>query len=339
MKIVCSFVVSVIFIAGCASTTDLAKPEITNMTPAALLIDPVQITYLEYSSPFYSQKTFSVFPYSVINKTEKRDIDLDRQLLFCLRNFMELAGYKFVRLDQRPDFLYTVDTRSFPPGNYREGEQLFFNSWRVWNKLTWPDSSRTNSPATAILDWQEWGEWNPPLKDGEVPGYMDPKNYTVLPVDGHGYYHLVNIQAYDGRNMRNVWMATAFAASRTGNLRIAGQSIIKSIADCFFRRPIPDKPHKTGYAGITPSILTVDGKDYYPVVLGVYDKGPAAKAGVKQYDMIVAVDGVDMRNMTVINAMDLIKGEPGSKVELAVWRVNKLLKFTITRALLSSFNH
>jgi hypothetical protein len=338
MKKACSFVMFMILIAGCTATTDLTKPEITNMTPADLMIDPVQITYLRDRPPRFLGWTFSVFPYSVINKTEKRDANLDRELLFCLRNFIELAGYKFVKLDQHPGFLLTIDTRTFSPRNYRVVDQPFSNYWNAVNTLTWKDSFGANSFGFNNVDWQDWGEWNPPMKKGESPGYMNPKNYKVFPVSSHGDYHIVNIQVYDGRNLKEVWMVTAIAASKAGNIRTAAQTIIKYMARWFSYSSLPASDGKKGYTGIMPSILTVDGKDYYPMVSGVFEKGPAAKAGIKEYDMIVAVDSIDMRNMPIVDAMNVIKGEPDSEVELTVWRVDKLLKFKLTRALLSSFN-
>ncbi len=338
MKTVSSFVACVIFITGCASTTGLAKQKITNMTPSALLIGPVQVTYLRDRPPILG-KTFSVFPYSVIDKARKRDLNLDRQLLFCFRNLMEGAGYKFVKLDQRPHFLLTIDTRSYSPRNFREADQPFCNTWSAGNKLIRTDSSGVAMPEFGNVDWHDWGEWNPPLKKGKDPGYKDPNNYRVLPVDGFGYYHLVNIQVYDGRTFKNVWMVTALAASRTGNIRITVQSIFNYMVRWFSGRRIPADPRKKGYVGINLSILTVDGKDYYPAVAGVYDKGPAAKAGLKKYDMIVAVNGGDTRNMNIMDALNLIKGEPGSRVKLTVWRVNKLHKFTLTRVPFSSYSH
>jgi carboxyl-terminal processing protease len=56
------------------------------------------------------------------------------------------------------------------------------------------------------------------------------------------------------------------------------------------------------------------------VIVGVFENGPAAEVGLKQDDVIVCVDGSTLRGHPADDAVALIKGTPGSFVNITVWR-------------------
>lgn len=153
----------------------------------------------------------------------------------------------------------------------------------------------------------------------------------MKPPGGRGYYYLVNVQAYNGKTLRNAWLATGVAAARTRNIAVAVQKILETIIDQFPITPIFHESPDAGYTGISLSDFTVDGTNYYPVVMSFLRYSPAKKAGMKRFDMIVRVDGIDVRNKQLDDIAGMIIGKPGASVTLTVWRVDKLLTFTITR--------
>lgn len=75
------------------------------------------------------------------------------------------------------------------------------------------------------------------------------------------------------------------------------------------------------YYGIGASIInqTVKGKvDTY--VTATFENSPAAKAGLRYADRIIAVDGVDMRGKPSLDVRDKIRGPKGSLVRVTVER-------------------
>lgn len=70
-------------------------------------------------------------------------------------------------------------------------------------------------------------------------------------------------------------------------------------------------------------------------ITNVINQSPAFRAGVKQFDQIIAVNdsviaGVGLTNSDV---QDLLKGEAGTDVEVTIWRENKELDVSITRGM------
>ncbi|MGB0450157.1 MAG: S41 family peptidase [Porticoccaceae bacterium] len=68
-------------------------------------------------------------------------------------------------------------------------------------------------------------------------------------------------------------------------------------------------------------------------IISPIDDTPAAKAGIKAGDLIIEVDGVPVRGMALQKAIDKLRGEKGTSIELKVLRDNQELpiEFTIVR--------
>lgn len=83
-------------------------------------------------------------------------------------------------------------------------------------------------------------------------------------------------------------------------------------------------------------IVTKSDEGYITVVAPVEDT-PGERAGLKTNDKIVKVDNKDIIGMELDKAVDLIKGQPGTKVTLTVLRgnVHVPLTFVITRELIN----
>ncbi|MFT3741482.1 MAG: S41 family peptidase [Gammaproteobacteria bacterium] len=71
-------------------------------------------------------------------------------------------------------------------------------------------------------------------------------------------------------------------------------------------------------------------------IISPIDNTPAYKAGIKAGDMIVRINGKLVGDMTMREAIDLIRGEPGSKVQLTIIRQNekKPLEINVTREII-----
>jgi carboxyl-terminal processing protease len=75
-------------------------------------------------------------------------------------------------------------------------------------------------------------------------------------------------------------------------------------------------------------------KAFYLRIVGVRDGSPAAKAGLRTGDYIRGIDGQPTREMSAIEGTRLLRGAPGSKVVLSVFRNSAvdIREFPIERA-------
>jgi carboxyl-terminal processing protease len=69
-------------------------------------------------------------------------------------------------------------------------------------------------------------------------------------------------------------------------------------------------------------------------VVSPIDDTPAEKAGIKAGDFIVSLDGKPVREMSLTNAIDKMRGDPGTDITLNIRRKGEkeLLEFVLTRA-------
>ncbi|MBI4318626.1 MAG: S41 family peptidase [Chloroflexi bacterium] len=80
--------------------------------------------------------------------------------------------------------------------------------------------------------------------------------------------------------------------------------------------------------------VVVEMRDKRLTVVAPQEDGPGAKAGVKPGDIIVRVDDKEITNMTLLEAVSLIRGPRGTKVRLTIIRTDERAPIVIevTRA-------
>jgi len=67
-------------------------------------------------------------------------------------------------------------------------------------------------------------------------------------------------------------------------------------------------------------------------ISGLIEGGPAAESDLKKGDLVYAVDGIDILDMSLEEIINRIKGPEGTDVTLSVYRNDKALDIEITRA-------
>ena len=69
------------------------------------------------------------------------------------------------------------------------------------------------------------------------------------------------------------------------------------------------------------------------IVTRVFSDSPAEGAGILPDDIIVKVDGVDVKGLTVQDIANLVRGEKGSYVEIGIMRnySSEILYFSVER--------
>lgn len=87
------------------------------------------------------------------------------------------------------------------------------------------------------------------------------------------------------------------------------------------------------YVGIQIA-LGYDNTERTPQIQQLFEGGPAQKAGVKQGDRIMEIDGVSTRDRPLAESVDRLRGEEGTTVTIKVLRpgTKDSLSFTLTRA-------
>ncbi len=87
------------------------------------------------------------------------------------------------------------------------------------------------------------------------------------------------------------------------------------------------------FGGVGVEISLKDGR---PVVVAPIEGTPAYRAGLKAGDVIVEIDGKDTYGMSIMQVVKLMRGKPGTTVELTIYRpdIKKTFKVKITRALI-----
>lgn len=87
------------------------------------------------------------------------------------------------------------------------------------------------------------------------------------------------------------------------------------------------------YAGIGIEVINLDG---YITVSAPIPETPAARAGMRPGDRIVEVDGESVEGWVHDQAVELLRGRPGTSVRIGVRRpgVERVITFEVTRALI-----
>ncbi len=99
----------------------------------------------------------------------------------------------------------------------------------------------------------------------------------------------------------------------------------------FFKQLTTDTSGAFGGLGIEISI-----KDGYIAIFAPIDDTPAAKAGLKAGDLIVKIEDKSTRGMSLMEAVKLMRGKPGTQITISVWRkgLKEPKSVEITRAVI-----
>jgi carboxyl-terminal processing protease len=121
--------------------------------------------------------------------------------------------------------------------------------------------------------------------------------------------------------------------SKLANAAIKG--VVSSLGDQFSSYFTPEEYGR--YLEVTDARfsgvgLSVIGVDEGLRVTRVYDGSPAKRAGVKPGDLIVGVDGKNLRGVPEETAVSRVKGPSGTQVRLRVQRDGKTFDRVVTRA-------
>lgn len=114
------------------------------------------------------------------------------------------------------------------------------------------------------------------------------------------------------------------------------EGMLKSLDDPYTAY-FTEEEYNKFYDNINPSItgigIQMEKCDEGVVVLTVFPGTPAQEVGLQTGDVIVSVDGVDIKDMKAVDAANRIKGDEGTKVTIGVKKkgTDKITSMALTR--------
>lgn len=292
--------------------------------------DPMELTdapsIRAYKNPELpaGYKTFTVVPASQLSQeTKLKEGVLETQLLFQLRNAFEANGYRFVKPEAAPDFIVTLDGNISYKERHVPTQTVTVPTWvpgeTIITQTTRTTTMGGDAPGTSFSTTQ-------------LPGHYVYQRETRGGYTTGTHYPAFNVTAYDGKNRKKVWEANGTGASKNGDLRVAGQFVLRDMLKQFPRCTCWQEhyPSGSGRTGLQFRVLTFEGNDYYPMLLPPAANTPAADAGLREGDVILAVNGVSMQNKSFAEAMALTRANKGDKLALLVSRGEESFQVTLT---------
>lgn len=302
-----------------------------NLSVADLLEKPAISTFRDPDTDFSRYKTFSVFPFSLLSDKLPSNEIMEKQFLFALRNSLELRGYRFVPLGDHPDLIATMDASAEYKESIVPAQTLLVPRYVPGRTLTTTSSTTGSLNLTTLGTYgseYSWGSYSGlTTSTTYIPGYSTLQTVTRPGYTVGAYYPAVSISIFDGKTLKNVWFGSGAGSSHTSDPRISSQVVITYLMGEFPTIPAARQP----LPGVRIGVFTNDGNAYVPVVLDV-PNGPAKKAGLKQYDMILGIDGRSLINKPFSEALAVLRGEPGTRSILDVLRLDKRLSLNVTRS-------
>jgi hypothetical protein len=278
------------------------------------------------SDPAFQKRNdqkFTIIPASDVFKEIKMNEIEEQYIMLFLRNAMEFKGYQYVNADNNPDLILSINANNeyseyyVPPSTislpkYEPGTTLTtygnFNSYGSYGMNNFSATTRTS------------GKWT---SENITTG-----GYTV-----GNYYPCTVISVFDAKTQKNIWNGSAIGTSNVSDVRVANQEVIVNILSKFpdynNNREHRDLFYRRGGSGIAFTIWTLDGNNYYPVVIEMDES--AKSAGILLGDIILSVDGVSLVNKPFSEALNLIKGEPGTTASLEIFSQGQRSSVNLTR--------
>jgi hypothetical protein len=324
-------------LAGC--NNKMCDPEL--FKPAALASDPEIKCYSDPGASIDKYRTFTVLPESKTTETSCSpafDNELiEKQMLFALRNAVELVGYEYTEDIGKADVVFTISGSNEYKETYIPPSSITVPVYVPGRTAT---STTYNSGRIDVYgDYDSaYGDYSgSSTTTTRTPGYWISRDYTVPGKTVGNYYPLISVDAYDAKTRRVAWHGTGVGCSKNVDIRVSSQVILLGLAE---QMPCPKMSPgwtlTTGMIGVSIACYTPDGTNYAPAIIDVAKGYPAAKARLKYGDLIVAINGKSVVNAPVSTIHSMIAGDAGTKCTLTVVRGEKTFDCILERALRQS---
>ncbi|MFW2374855.1 MAG: OmpA family protein [Gammaproteobacteria bacterium] len=307
--------------------------QVNNIEPTLLKGKPDTEIVKSLGHSFDHIRTFTVVPTSVFSGKQahiNNPAD-ENHLLFMLRNMLEGRGYQFVAPTESADLIATIDGFSEYQASLVRQKIKIMPLWEPGEVYSLYGGVSALDELPALSDQVHlWGNYYV-----GSPASVNAASLSSAPQGllGGFYYPQLAITLFDSKTKQTVWNGIAAGASSNSNLRVSSQLImrdlIKQIPLSKFRFDV--FPRSTGRIGVGFAIASIDGNNYYPLLTGISENSPAAQAGIRTADFLIAINGADTLNKSTGEVAERLVGQACTILKLKLWRMGEYLDLAIKR--------
>lgn len=161
------------------------------------------------------------------------------------------------------------------------------------------------------------------VSSGLCYGLGRRQGYAEAVSGGAGYSKIPLVEQY----IRTYYLESGSIAEdqlQTGAYKGMVESLNDPYSEYYTEKEYNDLLEQTSgeYGGIG-AYISLDKETGIPMISGVFDGSPAARAGLLGGDLIYEVDGTDVTRMTTTETVTLVKGPAGTSVHLRVMRAGQ----------------
>jgi hypothetical protein len=306
----------------------------SNLAPSYLRDEPTISVYQDPDVDFGNYRTFSVVPMTMVDPDARVNQLQEKQLLFFVRNLLESKGYRQVEKGETPDFFVATEWKSEYRESYVPPQTISLPIWNPGRTVTTHGHTSGSFNFNSYGDYSSYGGWGNYSGNTTyttyVPGYMTSETYTRSGYTVGTNYPVVSVRIFDGKSYNAAWTGTGVGSSNISDVRLSGQFVATNIVGRLPNAPESGQASQsTGRVGILVLMMTNDGNVYVPTVIQV--GGPAKEAGIKEDDMILAINGTRVANKSLSEVLNLLRGDAGSGATLEIWRGGQTRTYELTR--------
>lgn len=305
--------------------------DIKKITASNLDVKAVNDPLLDYKK----YKTYSVVSANVLFKNKELSLE-EKHLEFFLKNAEDIISIKNIPLNDsiKPDLMFVYDfsndykEKLIPPKTY---------SFPIWK-----NGASTSISSNSISTINAFGDVN---LSGNIIGNRNTTvsqtgNWEIQKIERPAYslgqfFTNFSLIIYDTSNNTKIWEGDANGTSTQRDFRLPAQYLIWNLLFKVPKGSYSDTnflKDNNGQFGFNFYVFNTDGTSFYP---GVYSSnesiGFQEPTGIKEYDIIISINGISTENKTVKQIHELLMGNVGTKAQFVIIRDGKVIKKTLVK--------
>ena len=297
---------SLSLMAGCATVTGTNHLE--NISHE---INPVISIDSKHNYKFKENLTFTILPISLFNngKSYLQNYEDRYHMYFSLRNMLEGRGYEFVSPEKKSDMIVVIDGYTELAGPAMKPQIKIRNNWSSGDTFdSFGTMDRIYQALNGEPDIELWGNY---YEHGAVADDLSVKADASIDQENNYGHHQLALYFFDLSSKQVIWAGNGAGITRSLSTYLASQQLIKSLVNNI---PVSKNntalfEYKTGSMGISYSIMSLDGINYYPLITAILTDSPANKADITPGDILLKVNGQSVVNKTYKDVSKLLNGD------------------------------